>query len=1310
MFGKLGTIWAEIGLDTTKLDMGVARAAGSMKGLQGSAGAMAGAFRGVALGVGIVGGAIAAASVKMASDFDSSMRAVWSLTEGNTKQLESWKGKVLEISRELPQSAKEMGDAFYWIVSNMPDATDSERFKTLEVAAKGAVGGMAELSDTVSALTGVQNAYKDNRPDYYMDILAKSVERGALKMEDFVANSGKVVGSAALANVGFEEIGAAVATLTRNGVTADTAFMALNQTIMAFLKPTDEAEKVAKNAGIELSLAALKSKGLAGALLEIGEKVPDDQLAKLFPNIRALKAVFPLASTSAGQFAKDLGEVGNAAGTYERMYGKQADSLAIRWKITLGKIQNAMIKFGDRILPYVTKAVDALGRIFDGKNKAFNAFATGLKIAGTAVLNLADALLKLWPVLLMVAGGFVAFKIAGFVTAISSAASSIPLLNNVIANLQMGFSSSMASVGGFATSLGTIGLLAAPAAIGMAFLVRHIKETEAAADKGWKSMRDYDKVAGENGETLYTLFTRYKELQGVLADTSRSEQEHAAATQELSGVKSEIATKFPEMVAGFDSERQAILKSDEAIQQHIDNLLKYRQMEGGARPDKTNIENYQDITAEMDKIASRRGEVESAMTSVVDAMSKLGDTTGISANIDQLWNDLATDPEAALAAAQRYFDFLKGSGQLPGMGLGEKYFGVEPGSLAEAQKALEAYRVTVDGAGGSLGTLDEKTSEASSTLASLASSMVTAAQQAGVAGQAIPSFIVQAFRSATPQLQQAGVASYAAYLQGVMQNKGMDPNLAGDLAQQMFNTGTFTATGVESVDNALSAMANQIRQSKLADAGADIGKKLAATIQKAFGGGKQEEKKVSVKVSDGGSGRSTTKSLSQVEEKAKAVGHLRPTVRAKGDTSQPNAALSRLLNRVAAIDGKTLATFSLKAQIIGSGPFTVDQYVDHLEKKIGGASPQLTVKANLAGGGVAGPIGTLQKAWAALSSTALVGWSKSVDEAQFGQIEQAIADLGKEIAGPQIQAWRNMRAAYDQANEALAKYQVRIDASEAKLTKLRATQDALNKSLAKHQENLAALSQFKVTGETAASDKSFQMQHELNRLELERLKALDEKRYKDAASIAQQKKKLEKAKELHDLETTYGFEDERYALEKLRNPVQEASYQRIVKATKAEQKAIATTKAQITKVEGQIASEQSYVDKLRASYDATNKAVMDYQTKIDAMANNFLTHYREMIAAQEELNRQMAEGSTGGAAPAYAQGGPITRTGLIYAHAGEYVLSRDMLRAMGGKPTRVESRSSVSNFFFNELTLNGVQNVEGLKTELMNARLRMAVP
>lgn len=1296
MFGSYGSIVGFVDLDTTKLEMGVTRAAAGLKGLEAGTGNVGKAFKALAIGGATVGAVIAGASLKMAADFDQSMRKVWSLTRESEATFKSWKEQVKEASRDLPQSANEMAQAMYWITSNMPDATSAQRFETLDIAARGAVGGVAELSDTVQALTSAQNAYKDMDPAKYMDIMNKAVERGSLTLQDFVNNQGKFIGTAAQFKIPFEEVAAAMATLTRNAIPADTAAMAINQTMMAYLKPTEDAVKVAQNYGIELSANTLKSRGFGGAMMDLANAMQDDnsEIAQMFPNIRSLKAILPLSGLAAQEFAKDLNEVGNAAGTTDNMFAKNKDSLQNIIKTVWGKFQLILINIGEKIMPKVSSALEAVGRILDGQNEAFNRFAGVVKAVVTPVLQLTDALLKFWPVLLMVGGGIAAIKFSGFLSAVTAASTGIPLLNNAIANLKLGFTTGMASVGGFATSVATVGLVAAPAAIGIALLTKHVRDTDKAAEAAWNSIRKNDIAMGDLGRQIQPLIGRYEELRSI---TNRSAEQQS----EMVSVGNEIVQLAPTMATGFDSLGNAILKSDEQLNQLINDLMKYS---GVTITEKGEAGQYEGLIKSTAKYEQEAAKLKQQLNYVSAGMQALGvDGT----DVRTLVMNLSKDFESGSDMAKAWISRIKESGDLDPSG--PAFTGLEGNreTLKQVELALSDLKMMYDQNEMSLSDWQTKIQEANMAIAQLAPQIVENARAIGQSGQAFSEELMSYFTSNIPQMQEVGVQAFSAYIEGLSQGQ-IAPDMAGQIAQQMFNQGTFTATGVASVDAALAAMSQQMQVSNIAGVARDLAAKVGEAF-KGIGGDKTEEKKLTLNVTDGGTAQSTDKSLKQVQTSADKLGKSNPKVTASANTAQANAAVSRLVNRLSDINGQTLATVYVQALIKGSGPFTADEYVTYLEDKIGGAAPTLMVGAKLSNA-----YEDIKAAWDAMNATALPAWSSArmspagdMSVEDWEHINEAIANLGGNVAA-NLQGWWDMNGAVTRAEASLKEYTAASEKAEERLDALQTKQTTLNESLNKHKERLSELSQMKLKGEGAADDKSFAQTQAINKLELERLQIQQRARagtateadYNRLFVIAQKKQELELEKQIGDLQTSVTYDPQRRQIEKLLDPLegQEMTQKAIVKAVKAEQKAIAEKERQLVKVEKQIKKEQAEVKRLRKAYDAAYKVVSDYSNKIDEMARNFLDHYQKMIAAQEELNRQMS-GTSGGAMVSGSS-----------EYSAEATLAAGQMQ--GGSTNMTTSTSSVSTvnyFMFDKLILPDAHDVPSLTRELRMAKLRMSV-
>ena len=97
----------------------------------------------------------------------------------------------------------------------------------------------------------------------------------------------------------------------------------------------------------EMNTATLQAEGLAGVFKRIS-KLPPEAVARLFPNIRALRGVIP-ALAKLEEFEHNIGLMSKRAGATERAYKKMSATLAHSFAqlkqsalVTLGYIGEAL--------------------------------------------------------------------------------------------------------------------------------------------------------------------------------------------------------------------------------------------------------------------------------------------------------------------------------------------------------------------------------------------------------------------------------------------------------------------------------------------------------------------------------------------------------------------------------------------------------------------------------------------------------------------------------------------------------------------------------------------------------------------------------------------------------------------------------------------------------------------------------------------------------------------------------------------------------------------------------------------------------
>ncbi len=281
------------------------RLAGSVKGLYGAFGLLAGGL--------LVAGAVRN-YFKGYNEAEKATMAVRTL--GVDVDILSHKLLELSVNLEGAYSQTELLAASYDVASaGFTEAADAATI--LEASAKGAVGGMSDLGTVSDAVTSVINAFglEAKEANKIVDGFIQTQNDGKIIVAQYANQIGRIAPTAAAAGISIDQLNAAIATITAQGVPVEQTFTGLNQAIVSILKPTGEAEKIAKKLGIEFNAAALESKGFEQILRDIADSgATTDQIAKLFGSVEAMKAIFPLINDDLVKFNENLANQQDSSG------------------------------------------------------------------------------------------------------------------------------------------------------------------------------------------------------------------------------------------------------------------------------------------------------------------------------------------------------------------------------------------------------------------------------------------------------------------------------------------------------------------------------------------------------------------------------------------------------------------------------------------------------------------------------------------------------------------------------------------------------------------------------------------------------------------------------------------------------------------------------------------------------------------------------------------------------------------------------------------------------------------------------------
>jgi TP901 family phage tail tape measure protein len=324
-------------------------AAGSVAGMSVAAQGF-GALLAVGIGVGIK------AAVKLETTFSR----IEGLVGIAASEVEAFKKPLNDIAKATGKGPNELAEALFFVTS--AGFEGKEALDVLNASARAAAAGLGETKQVADAVTSAVNAYgiENLNAAEATDILVATVREGKAAADSIAGALGQILPSASELGIEFEELGGAIAALTRIGLGADQAATALGATMAAIQKPGDDAKKALKEFGLSASglRKTVREEGLLAGLQQMQEAFGDNEtaLTRVVPNIRALRAVLPLVGRNAGNVAKIFEEVADSAGAADAAFEVYAKTTGFELDQAMVVLQTTLIKLGNDLLPSVTQA------------------------------------------------------------------------------------------------------------------------------------------------------------------------------------------------------------------------------------------------------------------------------------------------------------------------------------------------------------------------------------------------------------------------------------------------------------------------------------------------------------------------------------------------------------------------------------------------------------------------------------------------------------------------------------------------------------------------------------------------------------------------------------------------------------------------------------------------------------------------------------------------------------------------------------------------------------------------------------------
>lgn len=316
--------------------------------------------------------ALGGASFKAAADFEQSMGRIEGLVGVQRSQLEEWRGDIRRLAADYGKSGAEAAEALFFITS--AGLRGSAAMETLEASLKGSAAGLGDVKTIADLSTSALNAYGSENLSAAeaTDVLTMAVREGKLEPAELGGAMGRVIPIAAAMGIQFDEVGAALAAMSRTGTAASEGATQLRAIMAGILKPTQDSEQALSELG--LSSAGLreqiKEEGLLSVLQTLKERIGDNDamMARVFPNIRSLAGVMDMMGENSHVTAEIFDSLSDSSGALD-------DALAAMetgWRKLnrmVGKGIHVLQEVGDTVIDAVSPALDlgsaALGKLAD---------------------------------------------------------------------------------------------------------------------------------------------------------------------------------------------------------------------------------------------------------------------------------------------------------------------------------------------------------------------------------------------------------------------------------------------------------------------------------------------------------------------------------------------------------------------------------------------------------------------------------------------------------------------------------------------------------------------------------------------------------------------------------------------------------------------------------------------------------------------------------------------------------------------------------------------------------------------------------
>lgn len=339
-----------------------------------------------------------------AAEYETSLKKVETIADTSSISMGDISSSIMKLSSETGIAAKDLSEAAYQAISASVGTADAVGF--VGTANKLAAGGFTDASSAVDVLTTTINAYglEAGEASKISDYLITTQNKGKTTVGELASSVGKIIPVAAAYNVQMDNLSAALAVMTANGIQTAEAATYIKSMLNEL---SDTGSEVAKElvAQTGKSFSELSSIGysLGDVMQVLGDSVNGSAtaLSNLWGSSEAGTASLSLYNSGAQKYNEVLGEMRNSAGATEAAYQTMTQTVEFSQQRMSVASENLQVAIGETLNPAIQNVYNLAADILAGTQEfveknpdtvaAVTSVATAIGVATASITALTVA-------------------------------------------------------------------------------------------------------------------------------------------------------------------------------------------------------------------------------------------------------------------------------------------------------------------------------------------------------------------------------------------------------------------------------------------------------------------------------------------------------------------------------------------------------------------------------------------------------------------------------------------------------------------------------------------------------------------------------------------------------------------------------------------------------------------------------------------------------------------------------------------------------------------------------------------------------